>query len=152
MAMAMGMERNVGEVLPQAGLRGLVVDDEDFICKLVERILVGAGYDVVSAANGCEALDKLSQGGIDLVLLDIMMPQLDGFKTLDLIREQYDVPVIMLTGKGEVSTLRDALAIGADDYIRKPFGKLELLARVKAKLRRSRSRSILRKPVNGERL
>ncbi len=119
----------------------LVVDDEDYICKLLERILVQAGYGVVTAANGREAFDKLSQVNIDLVLLDIMMPGLNGFQVLDLIRERYDIPVIMLTGKVEVTTVRDALSLGADDYVRKPFSKLELLARIKAKLRRSAPKS-----------
>lgn len=125
----------------------LVVDDEDSICKLLERILVQAGYGVVTAANGREAFDKLSKVNIDLVLLDIMMPGLNGFQVLDVIRQRYDIPVIMLTGRGEVNTVRDALSIGADDYIRKPFAKLELLARIEAKLRRAAPRSISTKPT-----
>jgi len=131
--------------------RVLVVDDEDFICKLIERMLADAGYRVTSVGNGYEALDRLAQGDIDLVLLDIMMPQIDGFKTLDLIRERYDVPVIMLTAKTEASTLRDAVTEGADDYVRKPFSKLELLARVKARLRRYRVNGHPEKAVHWER-
>ena len=114
----------------------LVVDDEEYVRKLLQRVLEEAGYGVVLTANGREALDKMSQTNVSLVLLDIMMPELDGFQTLKLIRQQYDVPVIMLTAKSEVTTLRDALALGADDYVRKPFNTLELLARIQAKLRR----------------
>ena len=116
----------------------LVVDDEDYVRNLLQRVLEGAGYGVVTAANGRQALDRLVQSNINLVLLDIRMPELDGFETLELIRQKYEVPVIMLTGIGEVTTLRDTMALGADDYIRKPFRTTELLARVKAKLRRSK--------------
>ncbi len=125
----------------------LVVDDEEFIRMLLERILVQAGYGVVMAASGHEAVDKLSQGNVDLVLLDIMMPGLDGFQTLEIIRRGYDVPIIMLTGKVEVTTVHDALSLGADDYVRKPFSKVELLARIEAKLRRSALESISTKPM-----
>ena len=115
----------------------LVVDDEEYVRKLLQRILEEAGYDVVTAASGREALDKLSLSNVNLVLLDIKMPGLDGFQTLDLIREQSGIPVIMLTGIGEVTSVGDALTLGADDYIRKPFRTRELLARIKAKLRRA---------------
>lgn len=115
----------------------LVVDDEEYVRKLLQRILEDASYGVVTAANGREALEKLTQNKVSLVLLDIRMPELDGFQTLELIRQKYEVPVIMLTGMGEVTTLRDAMALGADDYIKKPFRTTELLARVKAKLRRA---------------
>ena len=116
----------------------LVVDDEEHVRKLLQRILEESSYGVVTAANGRQALDRLAQSNINLVLLDIRIPELDGFETLELIRQKYEVPVIMLTGIGEVTTLRDTMALGADDYIRKPFRTTELLARVKAKLRRSK--------------
>jgi len=114
----------------------LVIDDEDYIRKLLQRMLEEAGYGVVTAANGREALDMMLQTNVSLVLLDIMMPEIDGFQVLGLIREKSGVPVIMLTGRGEVTALRDAVDLGADDYVRKPFNKRELLARIKAKLRR----------------
>ncbi len=117
----------------------LVVDDEEYGRKLLQRILEETGYGVVAAANGREALDKMSQTNVSLVLLDIMMPDLDGFQTLKLIRQQYEVPVIMLTAKREVTTLCDTLALGADDYVRKPFSTSELMARIRAKLRRAAS-------------
>jgi DNA-binding response OmpR family regulator len=115
----------------------LIVDDEEAVRNLLQRTLQDVGYDVITAANGQEALDKVPQFNVSLVLLDIMMPGLDGFQVLDLIRQQSSVPVIMLTGRGEVTTLRDALVLGADDYVRKPFRTRELLARIEVKLRRT---------------
>ena len=117
----------------------LVVDDEENMRKLLGRILGEAGYSVLTAANGREALDKLAQSSINLVLLDIRMPELDGFATLKLIREQSEIPVIMLTGVGDVTTVSNALSLGADDYVKKPFNAKELLARIEAKLRRAKS-------------
>lgn len=116
----------------------LVVDDEETVLNLVQRILEEAGYSVVTAANGEEAFDKVLRDGIGLMLLDIKMPGLDGFQVLDLIRERSNIPVIMLTGLAEVDSLLDALNNGADDYITKPFKPRELVARIEAKLRRSR--------------
>jgi len=118
----------------------LVVDDEEHVRKLLQRILEDAGYDVLTAGSGQEALDKLVQSENQepqLILLDIMMPGLNGFQVLERIRRRFDIPVMMLTAKQEVTTVRDALAIGADDYMRKPFRTTELVARVKAKLRRA---------------
>ncbi len=115
----------------------LVVDDEEIIRYSVQRVLKEAGYDAVTAANGQKALDKMSQLKIKLVLLDIKMPGLDGFQVLDLIRKSSNVPVIMLTAVKEVTTVRDTLSLGADDYVRKPFHTRELLARIQAKLRRT---------------
>jgi len=117
--------------------RVLVVDDEEIIRNSLQRVLKEADYDVVTAANGQEALDKMSQLKIKLVLLDIKMPGLDGFQVLDLIRKSSNVPVIMLTAVKEVTTVRDTLSLGADDYVRKPFHTRELLARIQAKLRRT---------------
>lgn len=115
----------------------MVVDDEELVRKLLQRILEGAGYVVVTADSGREALDKLSLTEFDLVLLDVRMPVLDGFQTLALIREQSNIPVMMVTGMREVTPVRDALALGADDYVTKPFSAGVLLARIKAKLRRA---------------
>ena len=115
----------------------LVVDDEENVRILLQQILEEAVYGVVTACSGQEALDKLSLASINLVLLDVKMPVLDGFQTLALIRKNSNIPVIMLTGMGEVTSVRDALTLGADDYIRKPFRARELLARIETKLRRS---------------
>ena len=114
----------------------LAVDDEQDILRLLNRILESAGYDVVLATNGALALELLEERKPDLVLLDIRMPELDGFQVLGLIRQRADVPVVMLSGRGDVMAVHDALGLGADDYIRKPFRTLEILARIKAKLRR----------------
>jgi len=95
------------------------------------------GYDVITASDGSSALELLEEYKPELVILDIMMPGLDGFQVLDLIRKRSNVPVIMVTARGEVTSLRDALVLGADDYVRKPFSVRELVARVRAKLRRT---------------
>jgi len=121
--------------------RILVVDDEESVRDLLQRVLKEAGYNVVTAANGQEALDKMSELSIGIVLLDIKMPGLDGFQVLDHIRQRSNIPVIMLTAIGEVTNVRDSLALGADDYIRKPFKTRELLARIQAKLRRAETAS-----------
>ena len=114
----------------------LVVDDDQEILKMLNSILKLEGYDVALAADGKSAMALLEEHKPDLVILDIVMPELDGFQVLDLIRQRSDVPVIMLTARYEVTTLRDALVLGADDYVRKPFRTRVLLARIRAKLRR----------------
>ena len=119
----------------------LVVDDEEHIRVLLQRVLEGAGYGVVTAASGQAALAKLANASISLVLLDIRMPELDGFQTLELIRKQYNMPVIMVTGMGEVNSVSSALTLGADDYVKKPLQPRELLARIEAKLRRAKRNS-----------
>ncbi|GAH49499.1 unnamed protein product, partial [marine sediment metagenome] len=115
----------------------MVVDDEQAILRMLNRTLEPEGYGVILADSGSSALALLEECRPDLVILDIMMPGLDGFQVLDLIRQRSNIPVIMLTARGEVTTLRDALSLGADDYVRKPFGTRELLARIRAKLRRA---------------
>ncbi len=115
----------------------MVVDDEPVILTLLNRTLEPEGYGVITADNGRTALNLLEEHGPDLVILDIMMPGINGFQVLDLIRQRSNVPVIMLTGRTEVATLRDALVLGADDYVRKPFHTQELRARIRAKLRRA---------------
>lgn len=115
----------------------LAVDDQELVLKLLRVSLSLEGYHVVTASNGMSALELLEEYEPELVILDIMMPGLDGFQVLDLIRQRCNVPVIMLTAKREETTLRDALVLGADDYVTKPFSILELAARVRAKLRRA---------------
>jgi DNA-binding response OmpR family regulator len=129
----------------------MVVDDGQTIPRLLGRILEPEGYDVVVADNGRTALELLQDYCPDLVILDIMMSGLDGFQVLNLIRQRSNIPVIMLTGRCEVTTLHDALALGADDYVRKPFSTRELLARIRAKLRRDRPR-MTTMSMNGEKL
>jgi len=115
----------------------MVVDDEPEIRRLLKRCLEPEGYDVITASDGNSALAVMGKCEPDLVVLDIMMPGLNGFEVLEFIRQRSDIPIIMLTGKQEVTTLRDALSLGADDYVRKPFRRGELLARIRAKLRRA---------------
>ena len=115
----------------------MTVDDDQGVLKLLKRVLEPEGYDVIVADNGTVGLELFEEYMPDLIILDIMMPGLDGFRVLGLIRQHISVPVIMLSAKREVDTVRDALVLGADDYVRKPFHTQELLARVKAKLRRA---------------
>jgi len=115
----------------------LVVDDEPAQLRLSEQVLAGHGYEVIKASSGQEAVRLMYERKPDLVLLDVMMPEIDGWQTCRLIREISDVPVIMLTGKrcSEDDIVR-GLECGADEYLVKPVGNRELLARVRAALRR----------------
>ena len=117
--------------------RILVVDDEQMVREFIQKALENAGYDVITASNGREALDKVSQFDVSLMLLDIVMPGLDGFEVLEHMQQYENIPVIMLSGIGGETTKIDTLAIGADDYITKPFSVEELLVRIQAKLRRA---------------
>ncbi len=114
----------------------MAIDDEFEILRLLRNILEDEGYDFIGAKSGNSAFSLMQKHHPDLIILDIMMPELNGFQVLDRIRQESDIPVIMLTGMGEVTALRDSVEIGADDYVRKPFYPLELVARVRAKLRR----------------
>jgi DNA-binding response OmpR family regulator len=115
----------------------LTVDDEPRFVRLIEANLLSAGYHVLTANNGPEALELIVAKKPNLVLLDVMMPEMDGFEVLDRIREFSNVPVIMLTAKGEEMDRVEGLNRGADDYVVKPFSANELLARVRAVIRRS---------------
>ena len=115
----------------------LVVDDDPDIRGLVKELLERQGYGVTEAANGKDALRSLYAAPPDVVLLDVSMPELDGWQTLERIRDLSDVPVAMLTARAaELEKVR-GLKAGADDYITKPFGRQELLARIEAMLRRA---------------
>lgn len=117
--------------------RILIIDDESLICEVVGKILNVSGFDVSLATSGKEGLHKMYQVQPNLVLLDLMMPVMDGFEVLKRIRELTEVPVIVLSAiSGTDATVR-ALEIGADDFIKKPFEKDELLARVHSVLRRA---------------
>jgi len=113
----------------------LVIDDDQAILKLLKRILELEGYSVILVDNGKLALDLWEENTPNLVILDIKMPDLDGFQVLKLIRQRSNVPVIMLSGNRELATKVDTLILGADDYVAKPFHKEELMARIRAKLR-----------------
>ena len=115
----------------------LVVDDEPRLADVVRMNLEVEGYRVLTAANGMEALARLTQDLPDLVVLDVMMPEMDGFETLKRLREVSSVPVIMLTVRAEEADRIKGLEIGADDYLTKPYSPRELQTRIKAVLRRA---------------
>jgi DNA-binding response OmpR family regulator len=117
--------------------RILVVDDEERMVRFIRLNLEHDGFQVIEAFNGTQAIDKLRSGLPDLILLDVMMPDIDGFEVLRIIREISSVPVIMLTAKGEEDDRVRGLELGADDYITKPFSPRELVSRVRAVLRRT---------------
>ncbi len=119
------------------GRRILVVDDEERMVRFIRLNLEHDGFRVIEAFNGTQALNKLRAVIPDLVLLDVMMPDLDGFEVLRMIREITAVPVIMLTAKGEEEDRIRGLELGADDYVTKPFSQRELASRVRAVLRRT---------------
>ncbi len=115
----------------------MVVDDEKNICELIRLYLEKEGFDVTIANNGSDAIAMIRQNHPDLVLLDIMMPVIDGWEVCRQVREFSQVPIIMLTAKGETFDKVRGLDLGADDYIVKPFDTKEVVARVKAVLRRT---------------
>ncbi len=117
--------------------RILLVDDEPLILKGLKYTLEQEGYETESAVDGEEALDKFFSGEFDMILLDVMLPKMDGIQVCQRIREHSNVPIIMLTAKGEDMDKILGLEYGADDYIPKPFNILEVKARIKAILRRA---------------
>lgn len=119
--------------------RVLIVDDEPLYVHLVKVNLEPEGYEVISGNNGEEAVELVSNRRPDLVILDVMMPKMDGITACERIRQFSTVPIIMLTAKGEEMDRVRGLNVGADDYVVKPFSVTELVARVRAILRRSRS-------------
>ena len=116
--------------------RILIVDDEKEIRDLIDIYLKGEGYDTLKAENGEEALNILEQQNVDLIILDIMMPKVNGIEACLRIREEREMPIIMLSAKSEDMDKILGLNTGADDYLTKPFNPLELVARVKSQLRR----------------
>jgi two-component system KDP operon response regulator KdpE len=125
--------------------RVLVVDDEPHLVRAVRMYLELQGYTVFGANSGEEALEAVREKLPDLVVLDVMMPGLDGFETLEELRRFSQAPVIMLTARGEEDQKVQGLRLGADDYVTKPFSQRELLARVQAVLRRAEQPAILPK-------
>lgn len=135
----------------------LIVDDEKEIADLIELYLINDGYNVKKFYSGIEALTFAEKNPVDLAVLDIMLPDIDGLHICRKIREKYFYPIIMLTAKVEETDKITGLAIGADDYITKPFNPLEVTARVKAQLRRYRKyntagaaeRAVIEIDING---
>ncbi len=114
----------------------LIVDDDRKLCRLVADYLEPMGYDVDAAHNGSQGLELVREGDYEAVILDVMMPQMDGFEVLKRLREESDIPVIMLTARGEETDRIVGLEMGADDYLPKTFSSRELLARLRAVTRR----------------
>jgi DNA-binding response OmpR family regulator len=124
--------------MAESEARILLVDDEESIQTLLTYPLRKEGYEVVSARDGREALDRFAEGGFDLVVLDVMMPRLDGIEVCRRLRARSQVPIIMLTARDDEVDKVLGLEIGADDYITKPFSVREFRSRVKATLRRTK--------------
>ncbi len=120
----------------------LVVDDEERMVRFIRLNLEHDGFKVIEAFNGTKAINQVRSNLPDLVLLDIMMPDMDGFEVLRIIRETSNVPVIMLTAKGEEDDRVRGLELGADDYVTKPFSPRELVSRVRAVLRRTETTGV----------
>ncbi|MDE7170150.1 MAG: response regulator transcription factor [Mucispirillum sp.] len=123
--------------LEQQNKKILVVDDDKEICELLDMFLTLEKYDVVSANTGLDGLDKFHGGNFDVILLDISLPDINGQQLCKLIRKESDIPIIMVSANDSVSDKVICLEFGADDYISKPFENMELIARIKAVLRRA---------------
>jgi two-component system response regulator MprA len=115
----------------------LIVEDDDSIKEIVVRVLASEGYVIHTAANGVQGLEQFYLRLPDLIILDVKMPEMDGWETLERLRQISDCPVIMLTVFGSTDDIVKGLELGADDYLVKPFGIQELIARVNAVLRRA---------------
>lgn len=120
----------------EMGERILVVDDDREIVKAIDILLRKEGYEVLKAYDGLEALDILSREQVRLLLIDVMMPKLDGLSAVMRIREKQNIPIIVLSAKSEESDKVLGLSMGADDYVAKPYNPQELAARVKSQIRR----------------
>ena len=130
--------------------RILIVDDEKEIRDLIDIYLKGEGYDTLKAENGEEALNILEQQNVDLIILDIMMPKVNGIEACLRIREEREMPIIMLSAKSEDMDKILGLNTGADDYLTKPFNPLELVARVKSQLRRYKRFNNILAQIDGQ--
>ena len=136
------MTKDISNENTDAKQKILVVDDEASIRRILETRLKMAGYDVVTAEDGEEAIESFNKTNPDIVILDVMMPKMDGYGVTREIRRVSDIPIIILTALGDVSERITGLELGADDYVIKPFSPKELEARVKAVLRRTVSKDI----------
>ena len=125
----------------------LIVEDEEKILRFIELELIHEGYEVIKANNGREGLEIAEKGEVDLVLLDIMLPQLNGLEVLRRLRKTSDIPVIMLTARDAVMDKVSGLDAGADDYITKPFAIEELLARVRTALKKNSYKRTLEEDI-----
>jgi DNA-binding response OmpR family regulator len=127
--------------------RILVVDDEHSLRQLLRLYLEKESYEVIEADDGLDALSLLRRGGIDLALVDVMLPELDGFEVLRRVRTESGIPIILITARGEEAQRIAGLELGADDYVVKPFSAPEVVARVRAQLRRARGHFGAQEPL-----
>lgn len=125
------------DALVTGDVRLLLVDDNPKLCRMVKEYLEPLGYEVALARTGPDGLEKALRGGFDAVILDVMLPGMDGFEVLKRLRAESAIPVLMLTGRGEAPDRIAGLELGADDYVPKTFSPRELLARLRAVIRRS---------------
>ena len=126
----------------------LIVDDEPNIVTLISRYVQREGYDIVTASDGREAIDKCKKEDFDVIIMDVMMPDTDGFTACKKIKEFKDIPVIMLSARGTEFDKLFGFEVGVDDYVTKPFSPMELMARIKVIL--SHSKSTEQKSDNGK--
>ena len=129
-------------VAPAQTAQVLVVDDDPRMLSMMRRVLESDGYGVLAAADGETALDIVRREPVDLIILDVMMPRLDGFEVCRTVRRESVVPILMLTARDEAADKVTGLDCGADDYVVKPFAADELMARVRALLRRAQPRQV----------
>ena len=135
----MAVKKKRGETKEMEAEKILVVDDNKEIVYSISELLKYEGYETLKAYDGMEALDIMERENVDLILLDVMMPRLNGLSALMKLREKSRIPVIILSAKTEESDKVSGLVLGADDYVEKPYNPAELMARVKAHLRRYRA-------------
>src|SRR5688500_16096234 len=115
----------------------LIIDDDEELCELVAEYLAVEGFETEAVHDGVTGLQRATSGGYDLAILDVMLPRMDGFAVLRKLRESSDLPVLMLTARGDDTERIEGLETGADDYLSKPFNARELVARLHAVLRRT---------------
>ncbi|MCD2136945.1 response regulator transcription factor [Salinicoccus halitifaciens] len=128
----------------------LIVDDEERIRKLLNMYLVREGYEITEAEDGAEALDLALENDYNCILLDLMMPEMDGIEVAKRLRREKSTPIIMLTAKGEENNRVEGFEVGADDYIVKPFSPREVVLRVKAILRRASETSFIKQETTAK--
>ncbi len=128
----------------------LIVDDEEMIRKLIRKYAEFDGFSVTEAIDGMDAVNKFNHGEFDIIIMDIMMPELDGFSASRKIREKSDVPIIMLSARGEEYDKINGFEIGIDDYVIKPFSPKELMLRVQAIMKRTQAKSAKKEESKNE--
>lgn len=125
-------------------MRVLIVDDEDLIRSVIREYCENEGYECDEAADGCQALDLIAKNDYQVIIMDIMMPHMDGYETVKEIKQNYDIPIIMLSARKEEFDKLQSFNLGVDDYVTKPFSPKELMARIKAVTKRVKENDIIK--------